>query len=282
MAKAKQASWMDAKRLLIRDTPRVRIALIGCGGTGSHLAGSLAITCKTLEARGKHARLLVCDGDYVEPRNLDRQVFTPQEAEKRLNKAFCTGIRCAEMGVKVEIVDHELTSACLQPLEDELTIIVGAVDTPEGRQVMAGYLDLNREKEAPWFWWLDCGCQFNSGQIILGSRNQQDQLERSFLVHPYCQETPSAALIHPELLQPKKRRSIENDRLSCAERAALNQQSLTVNQVAAAYAATIVNRMLTGSLFYWGLYFDLEIGSNQVLYNLPEAFPTPPKPARRK
>ena len=58
-----------------------RIAIVGCGATGSALAGLLA--------RAGVGTLRIIDRDYVEPSNLQRQsLFDEQDAAESLPKAI--------------------------------------------------------------------------------------------------------------------------------------------------------------------------------------------------
>ena len=58
-----------------------RVAIVGCGATGSALAGLLA--------RAGVGRLRIIDRDYVEPSNLQRQsLFDEEDASQSLPKAI--------------------------------------------------------------------------------------------------------------------------------------------------------------------------------------------------
>lgn len=53
-----------------------KIGLIGCGGIGSHLAINLGRYIASLNRKGSYIKLV--DGDTIEPKNLNRQNFSPK------------------------------------------------------------------------------------------------------------------------------------------------------------------------------------------------------------
>ncbi len=57
-------------------TRPIKIVMLGCGGTGGHIAPHLY---RLLYALYRPVRFILCDGDIVEARNLVRQNFTPAD-----------------------------------------------------------------------------------------------------------------------------------------------------------------------------------------------------------
>ena len=52
----------------------VKVVMLGAGGTGGYVA---PYVFRLLHMLDRPARFVVCDGDIVEPKNLDRQNFVP-------------------------------------------------------------------------------------------------------------------------------------------------------------------------------------------------------------
>ena len=50
----------------------VKVVMLGAGGTGGYVA---PYVFRLLHMLGRPARFIICDGDIVEPKNLDRQNF---------------------------------------------------------------------------------------------------------------------------------------------------------------------------------------------------------------
>src|SRR5882724_9798109 len=79
-----------------------RVALVGCGATGSALASLLA--------RAGVGRIRIIDRDYVEPSNLQRQsLFNEADADQSLPKAIaaCRAISAfnSEIVIEPEVTD---------------------------------------------------------------------------------------------------------------------------------------------------------------------------------
>ncbi len=62
--------------LRIPDFKRVYITLVGCGGTGSHIASGLVAIGQALRQRSIGLDLLFVDPDRVEVKNVGRQLFS--------------------------------------------------------------------------------------------------------------------------------------------------------------------------------------------------------------
>ena len=60
----------------------VKIVMLGAGGTGGYIAPYLY---RLLHMLDRPTRFVICDGDIVEPKNLDRQNFVPADVGE--NKA---------------------------------------------------------------------------------------------------------------------------------------------------------------------------------------------------
>jgi molybdopterin/thiamine biosynthesis adenylyltransferase len=62
-------------RLHIPDFRRVAVTLVGCGGTGSHIASGLVALQAALDERDIILDAVLMDPDIVEQKNVGRQLF---------------------------------------------------------------------------------------------------------------------------------------------------------------------------------------------------------------
>ena len=113
---------------------RGRVAIVGCGATGSAQAGLLA--------RAGVGKLRIIDRDYVEPSNLQRQsLFDEKDALESLPKAIAAARKIAsfnsEIAVEAEVDD--LTPANLEGLLEGMDLILDGTDNFETRYLLNDY-----------------------------------------------------------------------------------------------------------------------------------------------
>lgn len=225
---------------LLPELRDVTIALIGCGGTGSHIAQGLArLATHCRETNGPRITLAFVDGDTVEPKNVGRQLFSAADIGK--NKAQALAARfSAVFGLSIlafpHMLEHQLVRA------EGMGILVGAVDSAAGRRAIR---DQMARGNSPWWLWLDCGNHEASGQVVVGSAGHAPGMF-GVLKNGLCTRLPSAPLIYPELLEDAPARP----RADCAAAMEDNAQSLMVNQMMAAVASQylydlVIRRRLT-------------------------------------
>ena len=108
-----------------------RVAMVGCGATGSAAAGLLA--------RAGVGSLRIVDRDYVEPSNLQRQsLFDEQDAAESVPKAIAAARKIAafnsEIVVEPEVAD--LTPANAERLLAGAQLILDGTDNFETRYLI--------------------------------------------------------------------------------------------------------------------------------------------------
>jgi molybdopterin/thiamine biosynthesis adenylyltransferase len=108
-----------------------RVAIVGCGATGTCVASLLA--------RAGVGHLLIIDRDYVEPSNLQRQtLFDEADAAESLPKAVAASRKIAafnsEVQVQAEVAD--LTPENVEPLLGQADLILDATDNFETRYLI--------------------------------------------------------------------------------------------------------------------------------------------------
>lgn len=215
----------------------VKIVQLGAGGTGGHVAPHLYRLLYSLE---RPARLILCDGDIVEPRNLVRQNFSPADLGE--NKAKVLAERYASVfGIKTEYVP-----SYVEDLEELMTLITSGeweMDpntyrrTPE-MVILLGCVDNNRSRQlchqafykARDLIYIDSGNGEFSGQVVCGVRR------KSFTVFK------PVGGVHPQML--KEKGSFPSE-MSCAAAAQSDPQSMAANITAATAVVDMVYNILT-------------------------------------
>jgi len=111
-----------------------RVAIVGCGATGSALAGLLA--------RAGVGTLRIIDRDYVEPSNLQRQsLFDEQDAAESLPKAIAAARKISSFNseIIVEAEVEDLVPANIEVLLKGMPLILDGTDNFETRYLINDY-----------------------------------------------------------------------------------------------------------------------------------------------
>ncbi|HZQ95975.1 MAG TPA: ThiF family adenylyltransferase [Candidatus Sulfotelmatobacter sp.] len=137
-----------------------QVAIVGCGATGSALAGLLA--------RAGLGRLRIIDRDYVESSNLQRQsLFDEADAAESLPKAIAAARRIAafnsQIGVEPRVDD--LVPANVHALLDGVDLILDGTDNFETRYLIN---DFAVERSRPWIYTAAVGSYAVTLNVIPG------------------------------------------------------------------------------------------------------------------
>jgi adenylyltransferase/sulfurtransferase len=121
-----------------------RVAIVGCGATGSATASLLA--------RSGVGTIRVIDRDYVEPSNLQRQtLFDEEDAKESLPKAIAAARRIAafnsEIVVEPQVAD--LTPDNVEVLLEGMDLVLDGTDNFETRYLVNDYAV---SKNIPWIY----------------------------------------------------------------------------------------------------------------------------------
>lgn len=123
---------------------RSRVAIVGCGATGTCVASLLA--------RAGVGRLHIIDRDYVEPSNLQRQtLFDEADAAESLPKAIAAGRKIRSFNSEVEVTTEvaDLTPENAMTLLESADLILDATDNFETRYLINDFAVKNR---VPWIY----------------------------------------------------------------------------------------------------------------------------------
>lgn len=121
-----------------------RIAIVGCGATGSALAGLLA--------RAGVGTLRIIDRDYVEPSNLQRQsLFDEADAAEFLPKAIAAARKIAAFNSQtvVETKVEDLIPSNIEALLQAMDLILDGTDNFETRYLINDY---TVKRSLPWIY----------------------------------------------------------------------------------------------------------------------------------
>ncbi|MCK1606500.1 ThiF family adenylyltransferase [Bradyrhizobium sp. 166] len=110
---------------------RLRIAVVGCSGTGSHVIEQLARNCV--------GELVLVDPDVVEEKNLNRILNSGMaDAEAGRSKVAVAedAIKKMRLGTRVKVFRENLFSADVIKAVAECDIVFGCVDTVDARHLL--------------------------------------------------------------------------------------------------------------------------------------------------
>jgi molybdopterin/thiamine biosynthesis adenylyltransferase len=137
-----------------------RVAIVGCGATGSALASLLA--------RAGVGTIRIIDRDYVEPSNLQRQsLFDESDAAESLPKAIAAARKLAAFNSQILIDPHvsDLTPSNIAVLLQGIQLIVDGTDNFETRYLIN---DFAVEQALPWIYTAAVGSYGVTMNIIPG------------------------------------------------------------------------------------------------------------------
>jgi PRTRC genetic system ThiF family protein len=227
---------------------RVKVALVGCGGTGSQMLTGLARLNHALVELG-HPGLHVTafDADTVSAANVGRQMFSPADVGQR----------------KSVVLVHRLNAFfgldwCGRPVHagpdaivrGSLDLVVMCVDSAAARAKLAPFL----KKAGSYV--MDLGNRASDGQVILGASEQAlgnrtaDQVDSTQLRWPYD--------VLPELIDTT---IPEDDTPSCSLAEALERQELFINQAVVTQGLAILWEFFRHARVTWcGAFINLKTG----------------------
>lgn len=208
-----------------------KIILAGLGGTGSQVARSVARILYDMRSRGLDTpSLTFVDPDTIEQKNIGRQVFTPAHIGMSKAEVLAASFNMA-LGLDIEAISapyHRDMCRAHSP-----SLLIGCVDNHHARQELHDSGGL----------WLDCGNEYSSGQVVIGTlrdikhfwrrwRNDDDDLF----------DLPAPSLIFPSLLEPEE--ATPTPDLSCADLMITGDQHLLINEYVALAASQYVYKLL--------------------------------------
>jgi PRTRC genetic system ThiF family protein len=244
--RTKQAEHRIPSELLNK---RVRITVVGCGGTGSTIAAGLPHLHQALLAWGHPYGLDVTlvDGDRITRANCVRQPFSESEVGLYKTTVLATRINLF-WGLGWRGVPEFLD----ETWREETDMLIGCVDSRKARHLIT-------RTQAYWnsYYWLDLGNNADTGQFVLGQPNNGRNKKRDGRL-------PTVAELFPEIVDPKLDKK---DRLpSCSAVESLQRQEPFVNQTVAYQALAMLAQLFRyGQLSNHGGFINLATGCMSAL-----------------
>ena len=141
-------SFAHAARILPKEFSKLKIYLIGAGGTGSFAAMNLARVAFELRRIGKSVEMTIVDSDVVESGNIPRSNFCAAEIGRFKAQTLAERITLA-WGIEVSYSNEKVNyEKHLKPNRNgykELTVLIGCVDNHLARREIHRSLEeLNR------------------------------------------------------------------------------------------------------------------------------------------
>src|SRR6266700_1197977 len=228
---------------------RVRVTVVGCGGTGSAVAAGLPYLHQAMIAQGHPHGLDVTfiDGDKISRANCVRQPFSVSEIGLYKATVLATRINLF-WGLGWKGAPRFLDESW----RGETDILIGCVDSRKARSsIMASSAYWNSR------YWLDIGNNADSGQFVLGQPDNRNARNSS-------PRLPTVADLFPEIVNPKLDKK---DRLpSCSAVEALQRQEPFVNQTLAYQALAMLARLFRhGRITYHGGFINIRTGRTSSL-----------------
>jgi PRTRC genetic system ThiF family protein len=242
------------------------VVVVGAGGTGSALLPNLARLHHAMLELGHPGGIecTVYDDDTVSETNVGRQGFYPVDVGQHKAPLLVNRLNNL-MGTRWHAVTRRIDS------KDRFVcdLVVGCVDTRAARKAILGAM-----QRGTGGYYLDCGNESDSGQVILGQVRGKAS-----------ERLPHVGDLFPDLLNPKGDKTDTTP--SCSMADALRKQSLVINQAISVQAYNLLWTLFrTGTLNYSGVFVNLKTGRNSPLPIDPAAWErfgyAPSAPTRRK
>lgn len=227
---------------------RLKIAVVGVGGTGGEVMDALTRLDFGLKALGhpKGIHVTAFDADIVEPHNIGRQRFSESDVGHYKSIALTHRINMfygTDWDAEPNFFEPTMNNV------ESFDLIIGCVDKASFRVELGQLAQKNHTSHSPVLW-LDMGNGQHSGQCVLGhivtSHNDTFRL-------------PTVFDLYPDLANPQH----DNDdapRCSLAEAlTGKNGQDLFINGTLATYSMNIIWQLLTkGELDHHGMTVDVQ------------------------
>lgn len=189
------AQKKDEKRRVVKKiVERYDVLVIGCGGTGTYFLKEFNhFLARNQGVQKKIASLTIADGDDVEEKNLDRQVFLMEDVGRNKANVFAEILNDALEGYNIPYsfqvrwnsipsyitsldtlkevlklkhsIDQESYSSVAETLTIRIPLIIGCVDNDAARMMCEELF-----KELPYCFYYDSGNDFSTGEVNYAHR----------------------------------------------------------------------------------------------------------------
>lgn len=226
---------------------QINVVLVGCGGSGSEMLDELYRIHSLLVAlEGPGIHVTAFDPDNVSQANIGRQRFWPcdvgfPKAEVLINRVNSFG------GVDWSYVNDAFD---IDNNRCRFDILITCVDTPSVRAKIGAATSRDSDHDIGHgqdVFWLDCGNDSTSGNVIFGHLGEAIGQER----------VPNVFDLYPILAEME-----DGEEPSCSTAAALAKQDYGINRSVAREAANLLWQFLRyGALDHHGSYINIKQGT---------------------
>jgi len=256
----------------IVESPNLDVVIIGAGANGSHFFRNLLQDVSCYGSRLKYCKFTIVDGDQVEKKNLNNQLFDTEDVGAYKVQALVDRygehyqIDCAAVASYVTTLED--LEKMFRGTEGLQRILVGCVDNNRTRQLMHEYFEASSD-----LIYIDVGVEGVilkdelpkemddkdsiimssgfSGQVVVGYRRNNITV------------LPSIADVYPTILTDLESAFPTE---ACAE-VKNNPQRVETNKMAAQFANIILNNLFhTGELLQEEINFNARLGTSVVRY----------------
>lgn len=246
-------NYHNAFEYLLDPHHKIKVAVIGCGGTGTQVLSILARMELSLVALGHLGlHVTVFDDDVITQANIGRQLFSQNEIGQHKSISLVTRFN-RFYGTKWNAITSKFGSKEQKGYNDTtFNIYITCVDDFETRLKIAKIIKdaKNGHHDNQKLYWLDFGNTNNTGQAILGTLSKTD--------NPMpCFDEWAA-----NFKKPRKKKSTP----SCSLAEALEKQDLLINSSLANSGMQLLWRLFrNGKTPYRGVVINLEtLTSNPI------------------
>jgi PRTRC genetic system ThiF family protein len=225
---------------------KVKVLLVGAGGTGSRVLERLVCLHLALIAKGHPAGIDVTlvDDDTVSKANVGRQAFYIGDVGRAKADVLINRANMALNGASWRSVVNRISTK--DSLAD-FDVVIGAVDNRAARLAILRGLEAASGGVR---YWLDLGNRSNDGQAILGEVTSAKLKKDNLMRLPHVGE------LYPDLIDPSA--ETDDDTPSCSLAEALEKQSLFINPTVADMAMNILWLLFTqGYIEHHGVFVNL-------------------------
>lgn len=216
----------------------ITVSLVGCGGTGSLIATRLARVDYAMRQMGmKGLSVLALDDDIIEPFNVGRQMFVPEDVGDYKSECIISKINQSfQLNWNAQM--EKATT------EDQIcsNFVITAVDNVETRKKIHDHFYKKNQDAHIYqkkYYWIDCGNGKDFGQVVLSDHD--NTLKNIFDISPNIKE---------------QEKNVEVQGVGCSYEDKLNEQDLFINDEIAIIATEMVWRMLKDRFIDYNVVFS--------------------------
>lgn len=200
------------------------VRFIGLGGVGRRAAEPI---CRTLlyQTKDKLPEITFIDGDEYEPRNVERQPCTDEDATQQVNKAASAAAEIKRvLGIEVGVYPNYLIPRNASNLLKENDLIIAGVDSFAVRKLIADFAERR-----------------DNIVLISGGNELTDGNVQVFIRRDGKNLTANLGEYHPEIADPQDTRP---DQHTCLREQVVHPQLVRTNNMVAAIMTSIVGELL--------------------------------------